>query len=123
MLGAEGKIAYLNWSLVHPEPKFSAYGVQIGPIDGDGADDVAAAQLETQTLFVRPVVRAGRLTWVTAETGHSALMQRAVDLATPAETVNVFMEGVVFGPSASNALTLVGASSTDGAVTLRAFAP
>lgn len=122
MLGAAGKIAYLDWGLVHPEPKFSEYDVRLGPIAGDGADDAEAAHVLTQILYVRPVVRAGRLSWVTTENGQGALMQRAVDLATPAETVNLFMDGAVFGPSASNALTLVGASSSNGAVTLRAFA-
>ena len=121
MLGAAGKIAYLDWGLVHPEPKFSEYDVRLGPVDGDGAGDAEAAHVMTQILYVRPVLRGERLSWVTTDSGGSALLQRGVDLATPEETVSLFMDGGVFGPSASGALTLVGASSTDSSVTLRAF--
>lgn len=121
MLSAKGKIGYLDWGLVHPEPKFSAYEVRLGPITGDGTDDADAAQIVTHVLYVRPVLRGSRLSWVSTDNGSPALMQRGVDLSAPAETVNLFDPGSVFGPSASDALTLVGASSTDGAVTLRAF--
>jgi hypothetical protein len=123
MLGAEGKIAYLDWGLVHPEPKFSEYGIRLGPIDGDGSDDELAAHLMTQILYVRPVARGTRLSWVTTDSGSSVLLQRGVDLASPEKAIAVFATGSVYGPSAADKLTLVGASSTDGSVTLRAFAP
>ncbi|APR85636.1 Hypothetical protein A7982_10985 [Minicystis rosea] len=121
MLGAAGKIAYLDWGLVHPEPKFSAYGIRLGPLGGDGSDDADVANLTTQILYVRPVTRGDRIAWVTTDGAGSSLQERRVDLESPEETVNVFPSGDVFGPSASDSMTLVGASGTNGSVTLRAF--
>lgn len=121
LLGAAGKIAYLDWNLVHPEPKFSAFGIRLGPLTGTGEDDADVAYVTSLTLYVRPVARGDRIAWVTTDGAGSALQRRRVDLAAPEETVNVFQSGSVFGPSASDSMTLVGASGTNGSVMLRAF--
>jgi hypothetical protein len=121
MLGAEGKLAYLDWGLVHPEPKFSAYTIRLGGLGGDVSADVDVGQVDTTVLYVRPVVRGSRVNWVSTDGAGSSLLQRGVDLAGPVETVNVFPSGSVFGPSASDTMTLVGASEANGGVTLRAF--
>ncbi len=55
LLGAAGKVAYLDWGLVHPEPKFSAYGIRLGPIAGDGTDDADVANTTTRS----PLCAAG----------------------------------------------------------------
>jgi hypothetical protein len=121
-LGAPGKIAYLDWGLVHPEPKFGGYDLRVADIDGGG--DALAAQILTHAPYLRPAARGSRLDWVSAESvgGDLSLMQRAVDLQTPAETVGEFGEESAFGPVATDGFTLVGASPSGGLVTLRAFA-
>ena len=121
-LGAGGKIAYLDWGLVHPEPKFSAYDLRLGDLDGDGDD--LAAQIITHMPYLRPAARGSRLDWVSATSlgGDLALMQRAVDLQSPPETVSLFENQSAFGPAVTETITLVGASLTDSVVTLRAFA-
>lgn len=122
MLGAGGKVAYLDWGLVHPEPKFSEYDLQIGEVTGDGSGDAHVAHIMTLVPYMRPVARAARLEWVaTTPAGTTELQRRGVDLVTPVETVKAFPGLTVFGPTASDTLTLVGALEADGSVTLRAF--
>lgn len=123
ILGAEGKIAFLDWGLVHPEPKFSEYEVRLGPPAGDGSTDVVAAHILSHVLYLRPVAHGDHLSWVgdVALDGDPVLMRRRVDLLDPAETVTVFQGQTAFGPTAAGAITLVGATSAGGAVTLRAF--
>ena len=121
MLGAEGKVAYLDWGLVHPEPKFSEYDLRIGEVMSDGSGDASVAHIVTQTPYLRPAARATRLSWVSTTNGPATLQQRGADLATPAETVKVFQGLTVFGPTASESLTLVGATGVGGGVTLQAF--
>lgn len=122
-LGAEGKIAYLDWGLVHPEPKFSEYEIRVGALSGDGGGDALAAHVVTQVPYLRPAARGDHIFWLSAPPadGGMALMRRSVDLSGPAVTVSVFADQSAFGPAVSDAMTLVGAASLDGRVTLRAF--
>jgi hypothetical protein len=122
-LGATGKIAYLDWGLVHPEPKFAEYDLRIGDVVGDGSSDAQVDHISTLAPYLRPAARGDRLEWVaTPEGGDTTLMRRSADLAGPAETVKVFQGLTVFGPSAAEGITLVGARDAAGGVTLRAFA-
>ena len=122
VLGASGRIAYLDWGLVHPEPKFAEYGLRIGDVDGDVADDAQVDHINTLAPYMRPAARGDRLEWVSTSEGETSLMRRSADLATPAETVTAFPGLTVFGPSAAESITLVGARAAGGDVTLRAFA-
>jgi hypothetical protein len=120
-LGADGRIAYLDWPLVHPEPKFAEYELRIGDVAGDGASDAHVDYITTQVPYMRPAARGDRLEWVSSSLGGPTLMRRSADLASPAETVQVFQGLTVFGPSAAVGITLVGASVAGGGVALRAF--
>ena len=123
MLGADGKIAYLDWGLVHPEPKFSAYDLLLGDPDGEGDADVVVDHVVTQQPYVRPIARGALLEWVAwPPAGEPALLRRRVDLSKPAERVSGFEGFDVFGPSASDAITLLGTRANGGATTLKAFA-
>jgi hypothetical protein len=121
MLGAPGKVAYLDWGLVHPEPKFSEYTLRIGDVAGPVAADVMVEHIVTQVPYIRPVARGPYLEWV-AVAGGLVLERQAVDLATPVQTVSTFGNAAVYGPSASDAITLLAATGPGAGVTLRAFA-
>jgi hypothetical protein len=121
MLGAPGKVAYLDWGLVHPEPKFSEYTLRIGDVAGPVTADVMVEHIVTQMPYMRPVARGTFLEWV-ALAGAPELRRQAVDLATPVEVVSSFGGATVYGPSASDAITLLAATGTGAGVTLRAFA-
>jgi hypothetical protein len=120
LLGAEGKIAYLDWGLVHPEPKFSEYDLRLGDLAGAVDSDVLVTHVMTQVPYVRPAARGSSIAWVSSDQGPNALYYRDVAPDAVIERVTSF-DGTVFGPSAAESLVLVGAS--DGAkVALRAFA-
>jgi hypothetical protein len=123
LLGAEGKIGYLDWGLVHPEPKFSEYDLRLGDLGAAVDADVTVDHIVTLSPYVRPAARGTLIEWVSSPSagGPTSLFRRGVDLASPAETVSGFEGMSVFGPSAAETITLVGASGPAG-VTLRAFA-
>jgi hypothetical protein len=123
MLGADGKVAYIDWGdiAIPPEPKFSEYDLRLGDVAGTLAGDVLVEHVVAQVPYLRPVARGAYLEWVET-TGQTLLRRQAVDLGTPPQTVNTFTASTVFGPSASLAITLVGATTSAGAVTLRGFA-
>jgi hypothetical protein len=121
LLGAGGKVAYLDWGqiAIPPEPKFSEYDLRLGDVGGTLASDVLIEHVTTQVPYLRPAARGAYVEWV-ANPGPT-LRRQAVDLATPAQTVTTFPGVMVFGPSASLAITLLGAGTSTGAVTLEAF--
>jgi hypothetical protein len=123
MLGARGKVAYLDWGdiAIPPEPKFSEYDLRLGDVAGTLTGDVLVEHVVAQAPYLRPVARGAYLEWVETP-GQTLLRRQPVDLSTQPQTVTTFSASTVFGPSASLAITLVGATTTAGAVTLRGFA-
>jgi hypothetical protein len=122
MLGAEGKIAYLDWGLVHPEPKFSQYTLRVGDIPAPVGSDAVVEVIQAEVPYIRPITRGAYMEWVALSGTSVVLRRQAVDLATPVQQVSAFQGVTVFGPSASDAITLVAATSAGAGVTLQAFA-
>ncbi len=122
MLGAQGKIATLDWNLVHPEPKLSAYELRIGEIDAPVEADVLVEQVSTLQPYVRPVARGALLEWVAWPEGQAALFRRQADLSAPALKLPGLDGMSLFAPTASAAITLVGARKSGGPMVIRAFA-
>ena len=116
-----GKLAYLDWGLVHPEPKFSAYELLIGEIGGSPDQDVVVDTVVTSQPYIRPTARASVLEWVQWPPGDSAtLWRRPIDLAVVAKEV-AGLEGLeLFGPSASATATVLAGRTPGGAMSLRA---
>jgi hypothetical protein len=121
MLGAAGKVAYLDWGLVHPEPKFSEYTLRIGDIPAPVSSDATVEVIQAEVPYIRPITRGAYMEWVELGGAAVVLRRQAVDLATPVQEVSSFQNATVFGPSASDAITLVGESMPGAAVTLQAF--
>jgi hypothetical protein len=107
LLGAAGKVAYLEWGPFHPEPKFSAYTLTVGDVGGSGAEDAVAAQIETAVPYVRPAARGAWLEWVQWSPGMAAtLWRRRADLA--AEAAAAGIEGTeLYAPVAAEGMALV----------------
>ncbi|MFO0615301.1 MAG: hypothetical protein U0414_22095 [Polyangiaceae bacterium] len=122
MLGADDKIAYLDWNLVHPEPKFSAFELVLGDLVGDGTSDFTASHITT-SIYLRPVARGAFVDWIDTSSGI-ALLRLEVATATSTtvpETVANLPGALVIGPTASDSVTLLGTGTNAADVTLQAF--
>lgn len=115
-----GKLVVLDWGLVHPEPKFSGYTILMADVAGDNPDFVTIDMVTTKAPYLRPAARGAWLEWVGSSDGNPALFRRPTSLDVEATVVSAFPGLTVFGPSAAEGITLVGAAD-GGAVTLRAF--
>ncbi|MEP7123032.1 MAG: hypothetical protein ABJE95_19045 [Byssovorax sp.] len=123
ILGAKGKVAYLDWVGVQPEPKLDGYALQIANLGAPVETDALVSQIYTPLIHVRPVARGALIEWVGVSVGQqSQMLRQAADLQTPA-VVLPGLEGMhLVGPTASDAITLVGVQQSAGPVELRAFA-
>lgn len=122
LLGADGKVAHLDWGLDHPEPKLSAYDLVIGGVAGAGDDDTLVAEVRTLMPYVRPAARGRHLHWVSwPESGEPSLWTQLADLSSPAERVSGVEGPALLGPAASSHFTLAIVMS-GGTATLRAAA-
>lgn len=123
LLGATGRLVYLDWGAVHPEPKFSEYDLRIGDLGAAVEADVIVDHITTQQPYVRPAALDGWIEWVRWPLGGSAeLLRRPADLSKPAVALPVVGGLELYTPIASKALTLVGARAPGKPLTLTAFA-
>jgi hypothetical protein len=120
LLGADDKVAYLEWGEDHPEPKLSAYGLVIGDVAGGGEGDTGVVGLTTAMPYIRPAARGAHLHWVNwLSGGEPSLWTQPADLSSPAERVSEIQGPALLGPAASGHVTLAIVLS-DGTATLRA---
>jgi len=123
MLGAPGKLAFLDWNLVHPEPKLVAYDLRLADITDSLADSVLVEKIQTAAPYVRPVARGQYLEWVgLVENAGSALWRMRVDATSAPVMVQEPSMINLFAPTASEEITFVGVQNVAGAVALEAFA-
>jgi hypothetical protein len=123
MLGAGGKIAYLAWDPVHPEPKLGAYDLFVGDLAGPVENDAPAAHIETLSPYIRPTAHGSLLEWVAWPAGSGAsFWRRPADLTAPAAQVAGLSDLELFAPSASENLTVLAARNPSGSMTLKALA-
>lgn len=122
MLGIEGKVAYLDWGLVHPEPKFSEYDLKIGDVGGIATGDILVSHIQT-SVYLRPVAEGSYLEWIaTSPAGAPALMRSALGFAAAPITVSTFGGETVVGPSSAPSMTLIGTMAPNMPPRLQAFA-
>lgn len=124
MLGAGGKVAYLEWPPIHPEPKFDHFDLRIGDIAAPGVDDVVATGIGLEGApYVLPAVRGALVEWVERLPGGGAsLRRRPADLSAPTADVPGVSGLELLGPSASATITVLAARSPGGALELRGVA-
>jgi hypothetical protein len=123
ILGAKGKVAYLDWVGVQPEPKLDGYALKIANLGAPVEQDALVSAIYTPFIHVRPVARGSLIEWVgTPPNQGSQMLRQAADLATPAVVLPGLDGMQLVGPTASDAITLVGVQKSGGPVELRAFA-
>ncbi|MDI1446859.1 hypothetical protein [Polyangium sp. 6x1] len=121
LLGAEGRVVYLEWGPLHPEPKFSAYTLLVGGVSDAGEADVAVVDIETASPYVRPTARGAWIEWVQWRSGMpAALYRQPADLGAGATVVTGMEGNELHAPVAGEGMTLVAARAADGAMVIRA---
>lgn len=123
LLGAEGRVVYLEWGPMHPEPKFSAYTLIVGDVREAGEADVTVVDIETAVPYVRPTAQGSSLEWVQWRRGASAtLFRQPADLGAEATLVTGMEFVELHAPVAGEGMTVVAARAADGAMVIRAAA-
>jgi len=109
MLGPGQHLAYLDWGLVTPEPKFSAYVIRLGLVPADPTTDAnvkGSGQVTVNTPYTRPSVRGAFIEWIDESSGAGGLFRAPLDLSSaPTSTLGGLP---LLGPVAGQPLTVVG---------------
>jgi hypothetical protein len=115
MLGSDGVLAYLEWVLVHPEPKLVAYDLKAGaPLERVSSDRTIAHVVNVTGTYARPALSGGVLEWVQASDGRTALHRAPASGAAPAQVALELPDAVLHAPAlttqAGGGLTIVAAT-------------
>jgi hypothetical protein len=124
MLGTNGRVGYLEWRLIHPEPKFSEFFIKSGLIDGSPDVDrniKGADVVKTDPAYVRPSVHGSEVDFIDTTSGSPQLFRATLDDASAPALVRDAPAGSLVGPVAAASMTLVGVSS-GGSFLLRGVA-
>ena len=109
LLTDQGALAYLDWGAVHPEPKFSQFGLRLGqlgaPVDAD--IDVTPEPIHTDPAYVRPSLHGSHLDFVDTRTGVIGLYSFTLASGEPATLTPIAGSPQLFGPVATDAMTLI----------------
>jgi hypothetical protein len=111
LLGAEGALSYLEWGAVHPEPKFSQFKLKAGqlgqPVESDINVKGGDALVSTNPAYVRPSLHGAYLDFVDEVASSPQLFRVALGSAAPPALVAIPGAARLFGPVATERLTLV----------------
>lgn len=122
MLGATGKLAFLDWNLVHPEPKLIAYDLRVADIADSLKDSVLVESIQTSMPYVRPVARGAFLEWVSlVDMTNSTLWRMDVNASIAPVQLQEPSTKNLFAPTASEHITFVGVQNADQSVALQPF--
>jgi hypothetical protein len=116
MLADGGVLAYLDWSGIHPEPKFVGYSLRSGAVLGDPATDRTIADvIYASSDYARPAVVGGTLEWIANPDGRTTLYRAPADGSSPPLAVKGLEEFRLYAPSPTSAGFTVLAASRIGA--------
>jgi hypothetical protein len=120
MLADGGVLAYLDWSGIHPEPKFVAYQLRSGAVLGDPAADRSIADVVyASSDYARPAVSRDMLEWIANPDGRTTLYRAPADGSTAALAVKGLEEFRLYAPSPTSAgFTVLAASRIGSAESL-----
>jgi hypothetical protein len=108
-------LGYLEWSLVHPEPKLEGYAIRVGRITGPALEDQTIADVVLRTSYpVRPSTANGMIEWIANGDGNTALWRAPADRSSaPAAVAGI--DGLqLSAPASAAAFTVVTASDGTG---------
>jgi hypothetical protein len=100
VLGNDDVLAYLDWVLVHPQPKLEMYDLRGGRI-GDPASDRTIARVEYHSAAVRPGMAGDTLEWIANPDGigTTELWRAKVTSDAPAQKVAGLENLNLFAPA------------------------
>jgi hypothetical protein len=121
MLGARGRMVFLEWIGVHPVPKFQEYTIRVVELAALGGEPVTIASVKSDRPTVRPVARGNFVEWVERPLDSVSRLYRAELDRPPAPSAVSGLEGLeLFAPAASAAFTVIAVQPlAGGAPTLR----
>jgi len=123
LLGSDGALVYLDWGAVHPEPKFSQFGLRAGVLDGAVDDDYdIKLEVHTDPAYVRPSLRGPHVDFVDTQAGVVGLYRFTLGSAGSPVATPVVGSPQLFGPVATDAMTLVSRPVAGETLTLTAIA-
>ena len=122
MLGASGRMVFLEWLGVHPVPKFQEYTLRSLELTALDTEPVTIASVRSDRPTVRPIARGNFVEWVERPLDQTSRLYRAELDKPPAPIAVSGLDGLeLFAPAASKALTIIAVQPlTGGAPTLRA---
>lgn len=108
------RLSYLEWNLVHPEPKLEGYALRVGAIVGSYADDATVADIVLMTPEpVRPSTANGMLEWIANPNGVTTLYRAPADRSQPPQAV-AGLDGLhLYAPVSTSAFTVMATVPTD----------
>jgi hypothetical protein len=124
MIASATRLGYLDWGLVHPEPKLAAYALRVGDLAGPPEADVQLANVTNSGgYYVLPAGREGVLAWIDRPLGAQAdtLWLAPVDLSAPAAPAPGLAGRTLYAPGISGALTFLATQATASAPVVLTF--
>ena len=108
ILGAGDAVAYLDWAIIHPEPKLQAYGVKSGQLAAAATGDRTIATVEyVSTTYARPSLTGSTLEWVANPDGPTRLYRAPLD-GSSAPAVVGGLDGLrLYAPASTSAFSVL----------------
>lgn len=124
LLGSDDALVYLDWGAVHPEPKFSQFGLRAGVLGGplDADYDVKPDGVRTDPAYLRPSLRGQNIDFVDTQAGVTGLYRFTLGSQQPPTAIPIAGSPQLFGPVATDAMTLIATPLEGQTLALKAVA-
>jgi hypothetical protein len=110
MLVDGATLGYLEWGLVHPEPKLERYDLRVGSIRGLAGEDRTLASVSYPSPQpVRPAAVAGVVEWIDDVSGHRTLFRADVARSTAPTKVDGPPGVFLHAPAPAEGFTVIAA--------------
>lgn len=121
LLASDGRVVYLHWGSVHPEPKFSQFWLKAGypsePVELDR--DLKGEMVQTDPAYVRPSLHGINVDFVDTRASLVGLYRVSLtELKAPVASLLPGGAARLLGPVAAAALTLVSQLEQDQTLSL-----
>lgn len=107
LLGGDEALVYLDWGSVHPEPKFSQFGLRAGVLGAPLADYDVKLEVYTKVPYLRPSLHGQNIDFVDTINDVLGLYRFTIGSQQPPTAVPIVGSPQLFGPVAADAMTLI----------------